>query len=234
MQTLSKKEWEHMKKEVRNHRRMKHKHIVGFKGVVEKGSIWYMILEYAPHGDLYQYIVKKTRFPEIEACRIVVQVALALQYIHSKDILHRDLKPENILLDKDYNVKLSDFGWCGEYKQIMRNCSRTNNRVTFCGTYEYMAPEIIRGDKQSEKVDIWSLGILLYELLHGKTPFRSNAPLEIQKNIVEGRYKIGRNISAPASDLIRKLLRPTPEKRLSIEEILSHSFVMVFILLIIS
>lgn len=84
--------------------------------------------------------------------------------MHGKNIIHRDIKPENILIDKHYNVKLADFGWSRELVSGV-------NRKTFCGTYEYMAPEILKLKPQSKKVDIWSLGILLYELFEGSSPY---------------------------------------------------------------
>ena len=81
--------------------------------------------------------------------------------------MHRDLKPENILLDKDYNIKLCDFGWSALYADDVL-------RETMCGTFEYMAPEIYKRKNQTKKTDVWSLGILLYELFHGHPPFRGS------------------------------------------------------------
>ena len=135
-----------------------------------------LLLDYAEKGDFYKYYKRKGKITEEEACHAMFQLSNALAYLHEKDIIHRDLKLENLLIDSDHVVKLCDFGWCSPPGDPSRN--------VVCGTYEYMAPEVIRGDHQDEKVDVWSLGILLYELLHGKTPFRSNAPLEIQKNII--------------------------------------------------
>ena len=218
-----------MRKEIKTHGMMRHPNIIRFYHLLEQEDKLYMLLEYAPNGDLYRYIVDKERFSEKDACKIVAQVALALQYIHNKGVLHRDLKPENILLDENFVVKVSDFGWCGEYKRQQRKSTGgiPAHRVTFCGTYEYMAPEVIRGDHQDEKVDVWSLGILLYELLHGKTPFRSNAPLEIQRNIIEGRFNIDKRLSQTGIDLIRRILRANPSDRYSVKQVLSHPFITV-------
>jgi len=101
---------------------------------------------------------------EKTAFHYFIQTAAAIQFIHSLDFVHRDLKPENILIDELNNVKLCDFGWC----------VRIDNgpRKTFCGTYEYMAPEVVKEEEYSKSIDVWSLGVLLYEILHGYSPFR--------------------------------------------------------------
>ena len=96
------------------------------------------------------------KFDEYNAVKIIWQILQALIYIHDKFIIHRDLKPENILLDENYNCLITDFGWSGEFDANKR-------RQTYCGTYEYMAPEIVTGAQQSDKTDIWSLGIIAYE-----------------------------------------------------------------------
>jgi len=217
-----------MRKEIAAHSMMDHGNIIKFHHLIEHDHILYMLLEYAEQGDLYKLILKEGKFSERDACKIVAQVALALEYIHSKSILHRDLKPENILLTKHSAVKVSDFGWCGEFQRLQRHAGQTGNtRKTFCGTYEYMAPEVIRGDHQNEKVDVWSLGILLYELLHGKTPFHSSAPLEIQRNIIEGRYSYSPSLSREAIDLLKRILHLNPAARCSVADVLRHPFILV-------
>lgn len=217
-----------MRKEIKSHAMMSHPNIIKFYHLIENDDKLYMLLEYAPNGDLYKYLVDNEKFSERDSCKIIAQVALALQYIHRKGILHRDLKPENILLDSNFIVKVSDFGWCGEFNKLKRHVPGSSpNRVTFCGTYEYMAPEVIRGDYQDEKVDVWSLGILLYELLHGKTPFRSSAPLDIQRNIIEGRFSIDKRLSTSAIDLLRRILRANPTDRYSVNQLLAHPFIKV-------
>ena len=87
------------------------------------------------------------------------------------------MKPENLLIDKQGNIKLCDFGWCAEYEYS------TAMRNTFCGTYEYMAPEIFEKKPYDEKVDVWCLGVLLYELIHGKSPYKGNTVIDIYNNI---------------------------------------------------
>lgn len=121
----------------------------------------YFLLEYAGNGCLFFYIHARDGLPEKLALRFLYQTALALKYLHSQRIIHRDIKPENILLDSDFNVKLCDFGWACYL-------SEDEQRNSICGTYEYMSPEILHSQSHTEKVDIWCLGILLYEMLHGE------------------------------------------------------------------
>jgi serine/threonine protein kinase len=109
-------------------------------------------LEYAPHGNLFNFLKKNYhKISKEKLIHLYLQIVSSIKYIHDNGIIHRDLKPENILLDNDYNAKLCDFGWC----------TKTSNdviRTTFCGTYEYMAPEIFETKPYDHRVDIWSLG----------------------------------------------------------------------------
>ena len=123
----------------------------------------YMVLEYAKNGNLYSHIFKKKKIEEKEALKYFKQAAEAVHYLHSQHIFHRDIKPENILLDSNFNFKLCDFGWCSE--------EFVGQRKTFCGTFEYMAPEILFKKPYDYRIDIWSLGVLLFELTHGSAPF---------------------------------------------------------------
>lgn len=120
----------------------------------------YLLLEYAANGSLFFYIHSINGLPEMLALRFFYQTALAVQYLHDNKLIHRDIKPENILLDEHFNVKLCDFGW---------SCYLEDDdcRTSVCGTYEYMSPEILYAGAHTGKVDIWCLGILLYEMLHG-------------------------------------------------------------------
>ncbi len=127
-------------------------------------------MEYALNGNLFSFIRKEKTIDKNFLKSLFLEVCSAIEYLHSKNIIHRDIKPENILLDKNYTVKVCDFGWSTDIDQI---------RNTFCGTHEYMAPEIFQYGKYGKEVDVWGLGVLLYELHHGYSPFRASSIFKI-------------------------------------------------------
>jgi serine/threonine protein kinase len=143
----------------------------------------------------------------------------AVHFLHQNNIIHRDIKPENILFGENNLLKLCDFGWAKELT--------VNNRSTFCGTMEYMAPEIVGSEKYDFSVDVWSLGILLYELIMGHSPFRSKKDRNIMVKIKihDLVFDKNKNISKECIDLINRLLDMNPEQRLKIKDIFEHPFV---------
>lgn len=168
------------------------------------------------HGNLFWYIRRQKALPEKRAVEVFRQACDAIQYMHKKGFIHRDLKPENILLDDNYDIKVCDFGWCTEYEQ------EDEMRKTFCGTYEYMAPEIFDKKPYDEKIDVWALGILLYELIHGKSPYRGNSVIDIYKNIQRGDIRFSSCCSSEARDLVSKILKKNPYSRASMDDIMNH------------
>lgn len=145
--------------------------------------------------------------------RIFYQCLLAIHYLQKRSIAHRDIKPENILLDDDFKIKLCDFGWA----KIMH---QDEVRVSICGTYEYMPPEVVNQEPHSLKADVWSLGILLYEMLHGKAPFRAKSLEEIKRRIKEDQIFLNSGLSTKTKKLIKQLLRMDSKKRSSAAKIL--------------
>ncbi len=124
-------------------------------------------MELASRGSLFNAIKRQKKIPEKEAALYLRDIIKAINYLHTRDppILHRDIKPENILLNDDNKCKIADFGWSNVQDDV---------RNTFCGTPDYLAPEMIEGVGHNEKLDIWTIGILTYELLHGVPPFSRN------------------------------------------------------------
>ena len=214
LSTQTPNELEHIKSEIQNHLKLRHPHIIKFNGTIFEGKNQYMLLDYAPNGDLYSRMMKIKQFSEYEATKIIFQTLQGLIYIHDKNIIHRDLKPENILIDKDQNCLITDFGWSGD-QDIKR-------RQTYCGTYEYMAPEVVSGGIQDDKVDIWSLGVLQYELMHGKTPFKAATPYEINKKTLEGSIAISSGLSPEIKHFLKSTLRHHAKNRPSARKLLTH------------
>lgn len=206
-------------KEVLIHRTLVHPNIVRLIDHFEDTSKLYLILEYVEKGSLFDLIRRKIKLPETEACEIFVQTCSALNYMHENDIIHRDIKPENLLISKDDIVKICDFGWSAQSSE---------NRVTFCGTLDYMSPEMLNSEAHSPKMDIWALGILLYEMLHGAPPYRGKNPKEQHKLISLGNLIIGPHVSHSASQLIRSILQLQAQARPSILDILKSQWVQEF------
>ena len=207
--------------EINIHSKLSHENIIKLYNIHEDNESINIIMEYAEKGNLFQLISKeKSGLDESKAFDYFIQVVNAVYYLHNNNIIHRDIKPENILIGNDNKIKLCDFGWAKELT--------LENRSTFCGTVEYMAPEIVGSENYDYSVDIWSLGILLYELLFGHSPFKANNTKNIILNIKTHELTYddkNKKISNSCKDLIKKLLDSNPQKRLKIKDILEHPFV---------
>ena len=181
----------------------------------------YLIMELASNGNLYNFIQnnKNQKIKTKEMIKkIIIQVIEIIKYLHSLDIIYRDIKPENILLDKDYNVKLCDYGWAS-YLSKGQFCS------AYCGTPEYVSPEVIKKYPYNEKVDIWGIGVLIFELVFGYPPFTSNFNEDRFNNIKEGKINWPKDLSdMELKDLIEKILKVNPKDRISLDEIEKHQW----------
>ncbi|CAD8100213.1 unnamed protein product [Paramecium sonneborni] len=207
---------ENLKREIKIQRRLQHPHITKLFHYFEDKENVFLILELAENGSLFSYIRKRKRLPENEAFVYFFQTCLGIDYLHKKNIIHRDLKPENLLLDKQGNVKVCDFGWSAETTQ-------NGVRRTFCGTLDYMAPEMLKNQPYSFTLDIWCLGILLFELIHGFAPFKGRNENEKCHNIVKMTpIEYDLQISPEAKTLIQGILKHNPNERLSMNQIFDH------------
>ena len=215
-----------IKREIDIHSKLDHPYIISLKNYHEDENNFYIFLDYAKNGTLYNKMKKmKNGFSEETAFKYFIQTCSAIYFLHKYKLAHRDLKPENLLLDEFNNIKLSDFGWCDYF-------SLDSSFYDICGTYEYMAPEIVKEQPYTEAVDNWSLGVLLYELLHGKSPFYVENLYENNENtkklfekIKSNHYEINSNLTSECKDLIRRLLQNKPSLRISLEEIFNHPWV---------
>uniref|UniRef100_A0A8C2YH20 protein kinase C n=1 Tax=Coturnix japonica TaxID=93934 RepID=A0A8C2YH20_COTJA len=165
------------------------------------------VMEYTPGGDLMMRIHEDV-FPEHTAQFYTACVVLGLQFLHEKKIIYRDLKLDNLLLDAEGFVKIADFGLC---KEGIGFGDRTN---TFCGTPEFLAPEVLTDISYTRAVDWWGLGVLIYEMLVGESPFPGDDEEEVFDSIVNDEVQYPRFLSSEALSIIRKLLRKCPERRL--------------------
>uniref|UniRef100_A0A671SQT1 Protein kinase cGMP-dependent 3 n=1 Tax=Sinocyclocheilus anshuiensis TaxID=1608454 RepID=A0A671SQT1_9TELE len=160
----------------------------------------YMIMEFCPGGEIWTKLKEAGRFEENIAVFITACVVEAFAYLHNKGILYRDLKPENLMLDSKGYVKLVDFGFAKEL-------SRGEKTYSFCGTPEYMPPEIIQNQGHDFAADFWSLGVLICELLVGSPPFSSSDPQKIYAKILDGVLNFPSYMGEGAKSLISKLCR---------------------------
>lgn len=187
---------------------VKHPFIVGLSYAFQTDGKLYLILEYLSGGELFMHLEREGIFLEDTACFYLAEIILALQHLHRLGIIYRDLKPENILLDAQGHVKLTDFGLCKEHIQegIVTH--------TFCGTIEYMAPEILTRSGHGKAVDWWSLGALMYDMLTGAPPFTADNRKKTIEKILKGRVLLPPYLTPDARDLIRKLLKRQVTQRL--------------------
>ena len=186
------------------------------KQILETPTRLYLIMEYSSSGELFDYIVKKNKLKEQDACRLFQQIIAGIEYIHKLNVVHRDLKPENLLLDHNNRIKIVDFG--------LSNTYRPNELLqTACGSPCYAAPEMIAGKKyEGLKVDLWSSGVILFAMVCGYLPFEDPNTGDLYKKILACDYKFPKFISAEVKDLISCILNTEPNKRYGIEEIRNH------------
>ncbi|KAF8463262.1 kinase-like domain-containing protein [Kalaharituber pfeilii] len=205
-------------REIHHHRQLIHPHIARLYEVIVTESLVWLVLEYCPGNELYNYLINNGRLSVDKTRKIFAQLCGAVAYVHQKSCVHRDLKLENILLDKHENVKLCDFGFTREYE-------KQKLLQTFCGTVCYSAPEMLKGEKYvAQAVDVWSLGVILYALLRGELPFDEDDEAETKRKILGEEPKYPEDLPKDAIPLLKSLLNKKPSLRPTLDELLAHPF----------
>ncbi|KAI8928294.1 kinase-like domain-containing protein [Entophlyctis helioformis] len=182
--------------------------LVGLKYSFQTPEKLYLVLDYMNGGELFYHLQKETAFSEERAKFYVCELILAIEHLHKFNIVYRDLKPENILLDSNGHIALTDFGLCKE------NVAYDEVTNTFCGTPEYLAPEVLTGVGYGKAVDWWSLGILFYEMTTGLPPFYSENTNLMYKKILHNQLVFPPGFSPLAQSLCQGLLNRDPKQRL--------------------
>ena len=209
-----------LEKEINCLKALSHPNIIQIYEIIENTNNFYIVMEYASGGDLFNYIVQNKRLTEQEASYFYTQIIYGIEEMHKHKICHRDIKPENILLTPNKTLKIIDFGLSSEYDTFLN---------TPCGSPYYASPEMIRGVKYNGlSIDIWSSGIILYAMVCGYLPFDDNNHEKLFDKILQCNVEFPNetdvNISPECKDLIKKILTPMPKQRISLEDIKQHSF----------
>ena len=215
---LSKSNVEHqLRREIEIQSHLRHPNILRLFGYFYDETRVFLILEYAAQGELYKHLRSGT-FDERRAASYAACVAHSLDYCHSKHVIHRDIKPENILLGLNGEIKIADFGWSVH--------APSNRRTTMCGTLDYLPPEMVARRAHDHCVDLWALGVLIYEFLTGRAPFEMPSQKDTHERILRVDFRIPQgSMSEMAADLIKRLLVKNPHDRLPLKMVLKHPWI---------
>lgn len=230
MKTLNKKvllqrsQIAHTKTERAILQQIDHPYIVSLRYAFQTPVKLYLVTDFAAGGELFFWLKKDRRFSQTRARLYTAQIALALEHLHAHDVIYRDLKPENILLDGEGHIKVTDFGLS---KANVTGAGAEGGTKTFCGTPEYLAPEILEQKGHGKAVDWWSLGTLLYEMLNGLPPFYDNNTQRMYEKILHAELQFPTHFSREARSLLRGMLERRVGDRLGsngASEIKEHPF----------
>lgn len=206
-----------LRREIEIQAHLRHPNILRLYGYFYDENRVYLILEFAPGGELYKKLQKEEKFSEAQAAEYIYRLADALHYCHQKAVIHRDIKPENLLLGRKGQLKLSDFGWSVHTPHF--------RRTTLCGTLDYLSPEMVTGQQHDHKVDNWSLGVLTYEFVVGRPPFEATGQRETYNRISRVDLKFPDHVTSQCRHFIYALLKKDPSRRLTLDKIPHHPWI---------
>ncbi|XP_008276654.1 maternal embryonic leucine zipper kinase [Stegastes partitus] len=210
-----------VKVEIEAMKNLSHQHVCRLYQVIETSTQIFIVLEYCPGGELFDYIIAKDRLSEEETRVFFRQIVSAMAYVHSQGYAHRDLKPENLLIDGDHNLKLIDFGLCAKPKGGLGY-----ELMTCCGSPAYAAPELIQGKAYiGSEADVWSMGVLLFALLCGYLPFDDDNCMVLYRKIARGKYDNPRWLSPGSILLLNQMMQVDPKRRVTVKQLLDHPWV---------
>lgn len=216
----------YFRREVEVMYKIHHPNVIKLYSHFEDNNFCYFIMEYIAKGNMFGLIPtdKKKRISTQLVANLIKDIISAVYFLHnmSPPIIHRDIKPENVLLAENFAAKLTDFGWSNYIQEDQK-------RTTVCGTPIYLAPEIIKEQGHDERVDIWCIGVLLFELTTGTVPFPGNDIESLENNILKLRIQWPKEINVDAKNLISKILKLDPNARISLSDMLKHPFITKYI-----
>ncbi|KHJ47603.1 kinase domain protein [Trichuris suis] len=203
---------------IRHLRHLSHSNIIKFRGVCTQAPCYCIIMEYCSQGQLYELLRSDKKVTASLVLQWAKQIGSGMQYLHQQKIIHRDLKSPNVLVTEDDQVKISDFGTCRHWSNV------NSTKMTFCGTASWMAPEVIRNEPCSDKVDVWSYGVVLWELLTCEIPYQEVDPTAVMWGV--GSHSLQLPIPNTVPEGFKLLLKqcwsPKPRNRPSFRHILTH------------
>jgi aurora kinase len=206
-----------LRREIEIQSHLRQRNILRMFGYFWDESRIYIILEFAPGGELYKQLTARKHFSELLTARYIHDLSIALHYCHTKHVIHRDIKPENLLIGQRGDIKIADFGWSVH--------APTSRRTTLCGTLDYLPPEMVEAREHDQTADVWSLGVLTYEFLVGNPPFEAVGYRATYRRISNVDLRFPKEVPPLARDLISRLLVKDQSKRMKLVDLPRHPWI---------
>lgn len=206
-----------LRREIEIQSHLHHRNILQLYGYFYDDTRVYLILEYAPRGELYKKLRDSKQFDDKTSSIYIRQIIDALEVCHSRNVIHRDIKPENILVGFRGELKIADFGWSVH--------APSSRRQTMCGTLDYLPPEMVQHKVYDKSVDLWCLGVLAYEFLVGSPPFEMETLDGTYDKILKVQYDCPETMTDLAKDFIDRLLQKKPQERMPLSEAKQHDWI---------